>query len=100
MATNHKRSLLQTSNLLLKGLLKDIHCAESLFGITSKMLYVEGRETESEFSDAYNIVFIRQHGTPSALRCNNANPGRNQRFNGPNHIVYGRIQQNYVELNT
>ena len=39
--------------------------------MTSKMLYVSGMKTESEFPDVY-LDFIRQHGIPSALRRDNA----------------------------
>jgi hypothetical protein len=37
------------------------------FGMTSKMLYVAGMKTESEFADV-NLDFIRKYGIPSALR--------------------------------
>jgi hypothetical protein len=39
--------------------------------MTSKMLYVAGMNTESDFPDIY-LDFIRQHGIPSALRRDNA----------------------------
>jgi hypothetical protein len=37
----------------------------------SKMLYVAGMKTESEFADVY-LDFIRKYGIPSALRRDNA----------------------------
>jgi hypothetical protein len=42
------------------------HCAQVFFGMTSKMLYVGGMKTESEFADVY-LDFIRKYGIPSAL---------------------------------
>jgi hypothetical protein len=42
------------------------HCAQVFFGMTSKMLYVAGVKTESEFADVY-LDFIRKYGIPSAL---------------------------------
>jgi hypothetical protein len=39
--------------------------------MTSKILYVAGMKTESEFPDVY-LDFIRQRGIPSALRRDNA----------------------------
>jgi hypothetical protein len=39
--------------------------------MTSKMLYVAGIKTESEFADVY-LDFIRKYGIPSALRRDNA----------------------------
>jgi hypothetical protein len=47
------------------------YCAQVFFGMTSKMLYVAGMKTESDFLDVY-LDFIRQHGIPSALRRDNA----------------------------
>jgi hypothetical protein len=47
------------------------YCAQVFFGMTSKMLYVAGMKTESEFPDVY-LDFIRQHGIPSSLRRDNA----------------------------
>jgi hypothetical protein len=47
------------------------HCAQVFFGMTSKMLYVAGMKTESEFTDVY-LDFIRKYGIPSALRRDNA----------------------------
>jgi hypothetical protein len=39
--------------------------------MTSKMLYVAGMKTESEFADVY-LDFIRKYGIPSALQRDNA----------------------------
>ena len=36
------------------------HCAQVFFALTSKMLLVAGRKTQSDFSDVY-LDFIRQH---------------------------------------
>jgi hypothetical protein len=47
------------------------YCAQVFFGMTSKMLYVAGMKTESEFPDVY-LDFIRQRGIPSTLRRDNA----------------------------
>jgi hypothetical protein len=47
------------------------HCAQVFFGMTSKILYVAGMKTESEFADVY-LDFIRKYGIPSALRRDNA----------------------------
>jgi transposase InsO family protein len=47
------------------------YCAQVFSGMTSKMLYVAGMKTESEFPDVY-LDFIRQCGIPSALRRDNA----------------------------
>jgi hypothetical protein len=38
--------------------------------MTSKMMYVTGMKTESEFSDVY-LDFIRKYSIPSALRRDN-----------------------------
>jgi hypothetical protein len=43
----------------------------SIYGVTSKMLYVAGMKTESEFADVY-LDFIRKCGIPYALRRDNA----------------------------
>jgi hypothetical protein len=32
------------------------HCAQVFFGMTSKMLYVAGMKTESEFADVYETL--------------------------------------------
>jgi hypothetical protein len=47
------------------------YCAQVFFGMTSKMIFVAGMKTESEFPDVY-LDFIRQYGIPSALRRDNA----------------------------
>jgi hypothetical protein len=39
--------------------------------MTSKMLYVAGMKTKSEFADVY-LDFIRKSGIPTALRKDNA----------------------------
>jgi hypothetical protein len=54
------------------------HCAQVFFGMTSKMLYVAGMKTESEFADVY-LDFIRKYGIPSALRRDNAKFEMSQR---------------------
>jgi hypothetical protein len=43
------------------------HCVQVFVGMTSKMLYVAGMKTESEFADGY-LDFISKYGIPSALR--------------------------------
>jgi hypothetical protein len=47
------------------------YCAQVSFGMTSKMLFVAGIKTESEFPDVY-LDFIQQYGIPSAFRRDNA----------------------------
>jgi hypothetical protein len=42
------------------------HCAQVFFGMTSKMLYIAGMKTESEFADVY-LDFIGKYGIPSTL---------------------------------
>jgi hypothetical protein len=54
------------------------HCSQVFFGMTSKMLYVAGMKTESEFADVY-LDFIRKYGIPSALRRDNAKSEMSQR---------------------
>jgi hypothetical protein len=54
------------------------HCAQVFFGMISKMLYVAGMKTESEFADVY-LDFIRKCGIPSALRRDNAKSEMSQR---------------------
>jgi hypothetical protein len=54
------------------------HCAQVFLGMTSKMLYVAGMKTESEFADVY-LDFIRKYGIPSALRRDNAKSEMSQR---------------------
>jgi hypothetical protein len=46
--------------------------------MTSKMLYVSGMKTESEFADVY-LYFNRKYGIPSALRRDNAKSEMSQR---------------------
>jgi hypothetical protein len=46
------------------------HCAQVFFGMTSKMLYVAGMKTESEFAELY-LDFMRKYGIPSALQRDN-----------------------------
>jgi hypothetical protein len=46
--------------------------------MTSKMLYVAGMKTESEFADVY-VDFKRKCGIPSALRKGNATSEMSQR---------------------
>jgi hypothetical protein len=46
--------------------------------MTSKMLYVAGMKTESEFAGVY-LDFIRRCGIPSALRRDNAKSEMSQR---------------------
>jgi hypothetical protein len=47
--------------------------------MTSKMLYVAGMKTESEFADVY-LDFIKKCGIPSALRRDNAKSEMSQHF--------------------
>jgi hypothetical protein len=54
------------------------YCAQVFCGMTSKMLYVAGMKTESEFPDVY-LDFVRQCGIPSALRRDNAKSEMSQR---------------------
>jgi hypothetical protein len=54
------------------------HCAQVFFGMTSKMLYVSGMKTESEFADVY-LDFIRKCGIPSALLRDNSKSEMSQR---------------------
>jgi hypothetical protein len=54
------------------------HCAQVFFGMTSKMLYVAGMKTESEFADVY-LDFIRKCDIPSALRRDHAKSEMSQR---------------------
>jgi hypothetical protein len=46
--------------------------------MTSKMLYVAGMKTESEFADVY-LDFIRKYCIPSAIRRDNAKSDMGQR---------------------
>jgi hypothetical protein len=54
------------------------HCAQVFFEMTSKMLYVAGMKTESEFADLY-LDFIRKYDIPSALQRDNAKSEMSQR---------------------
>jgi hypothetical protein len=47
--------------------------------MTSKMLYVAGMKTESEFADVY-LDFIRKYGIPTVLQRDNAKSEMSQRF--------------------
>jgi hypothetical protein len=49
--------------------------------MTSKMLYVAGMKTESEFADVY-LGIIRKYDIPSALRRNNVKSEMSQRVKG------------------
>jgi hypothetical protein len=53
-----------------KKSIEGYHCAQVFFRMTSKMLYVAGINTESEF-DGVHLDFIRKCGTPSALQRDN-----------------------------
>jgi hypothetical protein len=61
----------------MKNQLKAI-IVHKFFGMTSKMLYVAGMKTESEFADVY-LDFIRKYVFPSALRRDNAKSEMSQR---------------------
>jgi hypothetical protein len=54
------------------------HCAQVFYGMTSKLLYVAGMKTESEFADAY-LDFIRKYGISSSLQRDNAKSEMSQR---------------------
>jgi hypothetical protein len=54
------------------------HCAQGFFGMTSKMLYVAGMKSESDFSDVY-LDFIRKHDIPSAPQRDHAKSQMSQR---------------------
>jgi hypothetical protein len=54
-----------------KKSIEGYHCAQVFFGMTSKMLYVAGMKTESEFADV-NSDFIRKYSIPSALQRDRA----------------------------
>jgi hypothetical protein len=56
------------------------HCVQVFFRMTSKILYVAGMKTESEFADVY-LDFIRKYGIPSALLRDNAKYEMSQRVN-------------------
>jgi hypothetical protein len=46
--------------------------------MTSKILYVAGMKTKSEFADLY-LDFIRKYGIPSSIRRDNAKSEMSQR---------------------
>jgi hypothetical protein len=72
------KSLIQIHILRMKNQLKAIILRKYFFGMTSKMLYVAGMKTESEFADVY-LDFIRKYGIPSALQRDNAKFEMSQR---------------------
>jgi hypothetical protein len=72
------KSLLHIHILQMKNLLKAYHFAQVFFGMTSKMLYVAGVKTESEFAEIYSD-FIRKSDIPSALQRDNAKSEMSQR---------------------
>jgi hypothetical protein len=53
-------------------------CAHVFFGMTSRMLYVDGMKTESEFADV-RLDFIIKCGISSELRRDNAKSDMSQR---------------------
>jgi hypothetical protein len=61
-----------------KKSIEGYHFAQVFFGVTSKMLYVAGMKTESEFADVY-LDFIRKFGIPYELRRDNAKSELSQR---------------------
>jgi hypothetical protein len=50
----------------MKKSIEGYHCVQVFFVMMSKMLYVAGMKTESEFADVY-LDFIRKYGIPSAI---------------------------------
>jgi hypothetical protein len=54
----------------MKKSIEGYHCTQVFFGMTSKMLYVAGMKTESEFADVY-LHFVRKCGDPSILQRDN-----------------------------
>jgi hypothetical protein len=55
------------------------HCAQVFFGMTSKMLYVAGMKTGSEFADVY-LDFNRKCGIQSAILRDNAKSEMSRRI--------------------
>jgi hypothetical protein len=55
-----------TPTLQVENLLESMIVHKSFLGMTSKMLFVAGMNTESEFPDDH-LDCIRQYGIPSAL---------------------------------
>jgi hypothetical protein len=53
-------------------------CAQVFIGMTSKIVYVAGMKTDSEFADVY-LDFIRKYGIPSALRRDDSKSEMSQR---------------------
>ena len=51
-------------------------CSQVFFGCTSRLLYIVGMKTESEFPDAY-ADFMRDCGIPHTLRRDNAKSQQN-----------------------
>jgi hypothetical protein len=64
--------------LAIEKAIEGYHCAQVFFGIISKMLYVTGMKTESEFADVY-LDFIRKYGILYALRRDYAKSEMSQR---------------------
>jgi hypothetical protein len=65
----HKRlnELISTDTYFAnKKSIEGYHCAQVFVGMTSKILYVAGMKTDSEFADVH-LNFIRKYGIPSAL---------------------------------
>jgi hypothetical protein len=60
------RSLLQIHTANDKSF-EGYHYAQVFIGMTSKILYVAGMKTESEFADV-NLDSIRKCGIPSAIQ--------------------------------
>jgi hypothetical protein len=70
----HKRLnevIATVTNFANEKSIEGYHCAQVFRGMTSKILYVAGMKTESEFADVY-LDFIKKYGIPSALRIDNA----------------------------
>jgi hypothetical protein len=59
-------------NFVNEKSIEGYHCSQVFFGMTSKMLYVAGMKTNSEFADVY-LDFIRKYGIPSAFQRDNKN---------------------------
>jgi hypothetical protein len=55
-----------------------VNCAYVFFGMTSKILSIEGMKTESEYADVY-LDFIRKYGIPYAVQRDNAKSEMTQR---------------------
>jgi hypothetical protein len=72
------RSLLQIHIFQMKKSIEGYHSANIFFGMISKMLYVAGMKTESEFADVY-LDYFRKFYIPSALRRDHAKSEMSQR---------------------